>query len=189
MFRTSLLTRSICLRATTAAAPLTNAVKFSPLGFIRHNSSLDKLRDALATSETKGQQPAKEDDRFANINDLLSSTLAEASSPSSSTSFQRDFGLSRGERHPRDIAKRIREFGTNAGRTVYVTHGGVDAGFGSLTRVANENRIKYLQRVQARFIRPAKYRKQLRREWWRRHFKENFKKMMHQVNEATRRGY
>ncbi|CAH6718499.1 37S ribosomal protein Mrp21p, mitochondrial [[Candida] jaroonii] len=91
--------------------------------------------------------------------------------------------------HPRDVAKRIKITGPLAGRTINVTNNNVGASLKMLNSVIMSNKIRYLQRIQSRYIRPAKYRKQLKREWWRRKFSEEFKKLLAKVNDAKRKGY
>ncbi|KAI5959034.1 hypothetical protein CANMA_004158 [Candida margitis] len=137
-----------------------------------------------ASSATKYANPAKSD---INIDDLLKSSIPDLSF---SESMNERFGFEANRQPtPREVAKGIREFGTNAGRTVDVNYNNLARAFTQIKRVGNENKIRYLQKIQSRYIRPAKYRKQLKREWWRRKFSGGFKDLLAQVNDARRRGY
>ncbi|KAI3404433.2 hypothetical protein KGF56_002730 [Candida oxycetoniae] len=123
-----------------------------------------------------------------NIDELLKSSIPELSFKDT---MNDDFGFEATSREPspREVARGIREFGTNAGRSVNVSYKNIPKAFTQVKRVVNENKIRYLQKVQSRYIRPAKYRKQLKREWWRRKFLVGFKDLLAQVNDARRRGY
>ena len=79
--------------------------------------------------------------------------------------------------------------GPIAGRSVDVQYGNFNRALGGIFTVVKSNKIRYLQKVQSRFIPPAKYRKQKKREWWRRKFAQGFKELMSQVRDAKRRGY
>lgn len=93
------------------------------------------------------------------------------------------------EADPRLVAKRMRVNDHNAGRIVDLKFNNISQGLAMNRRLVKENKIRYLAKVQKRFIRPGKYKGQLRREWWRRHFKSGFRDMLSQVNDARRRGY
>ncbi|KAG5416903.1 hypothetical protein I9W82_005633 [Candida metapsilosis] len=136
-------------------------------------------------STKKDASPAKETN--INIDDLLKSSIPNLSF---SESINERFGFEANRQPtPREVAKGIREFGTNAGRTVDVNYNNLARAFTQIKRVGNENKLRYLQKIQSRYIRPAKYRKQLKREWWRRKFSSGFKDLLAQVNDARRRGY
>lgn len=156
----------------------------------KNDSVRDQLYEAvksngnnISTSSTTNK-PSLDDSLFDVLNNLDSNTQ------SSDKAFQDDLGLSSATQiHPRDIAKNIRMSGPLAGRTVDVNSGAVSYGVNSINTILRTNKIRYLQRVQSRYIPPAKYRKQLKREWWRRRFLQGFKGLMAQVNDAKRRGY
>ncbi|CCG20416.1 hypothetical protein CORT_0A00230 [Candida orthopsilosis Co 90-125] len=144
---------------------------------VRFNST-NKVASSAKYSKTESN---------INIDDLLKSSIPDLSF---SESMSERFGFDTNRQPtPREIAKGIREFGTNAGRTVDVNYNNLARAFTQIKRVGNENKLRYLQKIQSRYIRPAKYRKQLKREWWRRKFSSGFKDLLAQVNDARRRGY
>lgn len=163
--------------------------------FNSNNANIDQLKSIFGDSKSTSPQNSESTEKQSlNIDDLLNSSIPEPKSPSSAfpTSFSLHdrFGFEQTRQPtPREVAKNIREFGTNAGRTVDVNYNNISRSFNQMKRVVNENKIRYLQRIQSRYIRPAKYRKQLKREWWRRKFAAGFKDLLHQVNDARRRGY
>ncbi|KAG7663281.1 uncharacterized protein J8A68_003195 [[Candida] subhashii] len=186
MFRTT-LSRNLGLRVVPS-----NPLKLHALGLVRYNSTNEKLRNAIGFDQwttTNDKSKSQERSSFSNINDLLDSTISEARSSHTTTPFARDFNVTQVEYDPRQAARQIHLIGTNAGRLVNVPTGSPSRGFSLVRGVVSQNKLRYLQRIQERYIRPAKLRKQQRREWWRRHFKRNFKIMMGQVGQAVRRGY
>ncbi|CAK9436515.1 mitochondrial 37S ribosomal protein bS21m [Lodderomyces beijingensis] len=155
-----------------------SAVSYAP---VRFNSLFSPSPDPKNLG-SKQEKKSKID-----IDELLKSSIPELSFKDT---MDNHFGLeSNRQPTPREVAKGIREFGPNAGRIVEVYHQNVAKSFSANSRLNSTNKIRYLQKIQSRYIRPAKYRKQLRREWWRRHFSAGFKDMMAQVNDARRRGY
>ncbi|KAI5966717.1 uncharacterized protein KGF55_000126 [Candida pseudojiufengensis] len=139
------------------------------------------------SSVPKPQQPTQQKDTKINIDELLKSSIPELSFQDS---ISERFGFDTNRQQtPREVAKGIKEFGTNAGRSIDVNYNNLSRTFIQIKRLNNENKIKYLQKIQSRYIRPAKYRKQLKREWWRRKFSSGFKDLLAQVNDARRRGY
>lgn len=152
---------------------------FRPLGVftpvsVRYNSS---FKDLLF------KEPKKKNENEFILNEMVNNiTLNEADRNHLTP-------VTPPETSPRDIAKTIRMHGPVAGRTVDVHNNNMGKALGGLNSLANASKIRYLKQIQSRFIRPAKYTKQKRREWWRRKFAVGFKDLMGQVNDARRRGY
>ncbi|KAI5950732.1 hypothetical protein KGF54_003806 [Candida jiufengensis] len=139
------------------------------------------------TQQPQSQQSQQSKDTKINIDDLLKNSIPELSFKDSITER---FGFETNRQQtPREVAKGIKEFGTNAGRSIDVNYNNLSRTFVQIKRLNNENKIRYLQKIQSRYIRPAKYKKQLKREWWRRKFSSGFKDLLAQVNDARRRGY
>lgn len=177
----SMLVQGLGMRATPA--------RYFSGSILRLNEKSDSVRDQLyeaVRANDNGDKPSKpslDDSLFEVLNNLDAKPLSD-------NHFQDDLGLGKStQMHPRDIAKNIRMNGPIAGRTVDVSPGGVSYGIYGVNTILRSNKIRYLQRVQSRFIPPAKYKKQLKREWWRRRFFQGFKGLMAQVNDAKRRGY
>ncbi|KAI5967611.1 hypothetical protein KGF57_000305 [Candida theae] len=166
-----------------------NSALATPL--LRPSASVTSLRvipfRCSSTSNDKSAAKASKTESNINIDDLLKQFIPNLSF---SESINERFGFEANRQPtPREVAKGIREFGTNAGRTVDVNYNNLARAFTQVKRLGNENKIRYLQKIQSRYIRPAKYRKQLKREWWRRKFSAGFKDLLAQVNDARRRGY
>ncbi|ODV82136.1 uncharacterized protein CANTADRAFT_93328 [Suhomyces tanzawaensis NRRL Y-17324] len=152
----------------------------------RFNSSFDQLNAAVKQSNKKGSQ--ENASTVSDINDLLNSSL-ELPETSYLGKKNNEYGLGNMVPNPRDVAKSIRQNGPIAGRTVDVHYNSIGKALYSLNGININNKIRYLQNIQSRHIRPAKYTKQKRREWWRRKFSDGFKELMGQVQDARRRGY
>lgn len=193
MFR-SILGKNL-IQSVSALNSSQQVVRTSFVRFNSNNANLDQLKSIFGDSKSTTKQASESTNKQSlNIDDLLNSSIPEAKSPSTTFpttfSLHDKFGFEQNRQPtPREVAKNIREFGTNAGRTVDVNYNNISRSFNQMRRVVNENKIRYLQRIQSRYIRPAKYRKQLKREWWRRKFAAGFKDLLHQVNDARRRGY
>lgn len=157
---------------------------------VRLNSSFDELAKAMKQQTGKKDSTTKERNTSAinDIDNLLSSTF-DFQNNSHYTNKSNDYILDNSLKHPRDVAKSSRLHGPIAGRTVDVQYGNFNRALGGIFTVVKSNKIRYLQKVQSRFIPPAKYRKQKKREWWRRKFSLGFKELMSQVRDAKRRGY
>lgn len=159
---------------------------------VRFNSSLDELKKVVKQGGTK----ENEDQKFSAIS-TIDSLLKEGagdgfgsgsgSGNSSNNGSEYMFGNS--VPHPRDVASGIRLQGPIAGRTIDVQYGNLGRAISGVLTVIRSNRIRYFKKVQTRYIRPAKYQKQRRREWWRKTFSHGFKELMSQVRDAKRRGY
>lgn len=166
---------------------------YTPIRFNSNNANLDQLKSIFNQSNEKSTTTNDSQTKSTlNIDDLLSNSILETRERPQSNSFgvYDKFGFEQTRQPtPREVAKNIREFGVNAGRTVDVSYNNISRSFAQVKRVVNDNKIRYLQRIQSRFIRPTKYRKQLKREWWRRRFSQGFKELLHDVNDARRRGY
>lgn len=157
---------------------------------VRFNSSFDELAKAMKQPNNKKEDNNKDRNSSAisDIDNLLSSTF-DFQSNSHYSNKSNDYILDNSLKHPRDVAKSIRLQGPIAGRSVDVQYGNFNRALGGIFTVVKSNKIRYLQKVQSRFIPPAKYRKQKKREWWRRKFSQGFKELMSQVRDAKRRGY
>ncbi|KAK6331076.1 hypothetical protein TWF718_003263 [Orbilia javanica] len=78
--------------------------------------------------------------------------------------------------------------GSTAGRSIGVRGGDVAGAFMQLRRVCNENQIARDANAQRFYERPGVKKKRLRRERFRRRFKESFKRMVSTVLEMKRQG-
>ncbi|KAK6496525.1 hypothetical protein TWF481_002539 [Arthrobotrys musiformis] len=78
--------------------------------------------------------------------------------------------------------------GSNAGRSIAVRGGDVAGAFVQLRRVCTENSISRDAAAQRFYERPGVKKKRLRRERFRRRFKESFKRMVSTVLEMKRQG-
>lgn len=150
----------------------------------------DQLLEAVKQpSNQNNSQPSTRPSLHESLFSVLDNTDTR---PLSDQNLQDDLGLSSNAAsriHPRDVAKNIRVNGPLAGRTVDTSAGGVSYAVGGINSIIRNNKIRYLQRIQSRYIPPGKYKNQLKREWWRRRFFQGFKGLMAQVNDARRRGY
>lgn len=158
------------------------------IGFVakRYNSSFEQLSNLIKQSTLKDGQ-TKVDHNSSTVNHVNELLQTPAKDEYFRGAKNYDFGAT--AKHPRDVAKSIRVQGPPAGRTVDVQYGNLGFALGGLRNVLRANRINYFKKVQARHIPPAKYKKQRKREWWRRRFSEGFKDLMAQVKDAKRRGY
>ncbi|KAK6521936.1 hypothetical protein TWF281_002511 [Arthrobotrys megalospora] len=77
---------------------------------------------------------------------------------------------------------------STAGRSVAVRGGDVAGALMQLRRVCNENQIARDANAQRFYERPGMKKKRLRRERFRRRFKESFKRMVSTVLEMKRQG-
>ena len=151
----------------------------------RSNKQFDQLVNAV---KTETPQKSEVDDLLANVQDNSNANINNIFMSSSQGSYNDDiFGPS--QVHPRYIAKNIRVNGPLAGRTVDVHGGKLSYGLSGINAIVRNNKIRYLYNVQSRFIPPAKYKKQLKREWWRNNFAKGFKELLGEVKDAKRRGY
>lgn len=141
----------------------------------------DMLQSQLLDNQPSQPKSSLDESLFGILNDLDKKSLSEST-------LYKDLGLST-KINPRDVAKKIRVTGVLAGRTVDMIPGVVSYGIHSIRVLSKANKIRYLQSIQRRYIRPAKYRKQKKREWWRRRFQEGFKDLLAKVIDARRRGY
>jgi small subunit ribosomal protein MRP21 len=157
-----------------------------PLLFVstRFNSSFDQLSKAI----NQGKPDSENSNSVTDINELLNSSL-ETPDTSYLNSKSNEYGLGEIVPHPRDVAKNIRIQGPMAGRVVDVNYGNLNRALVNMRHVISQNKIRPLQKLQSRYVRPAKLRKQMKREWWRRKFSAGFKDLMSQVTDARRRGY
>ncbi|KAK6202457.1 uncharacterized protein RJT21DRAFT_118492 [Scheffersomyces amazonensis] len=160
-----------------------NGVGINPMAVsTRFNSDFTKKLN------TKDESKKKSKSSISDINDLLNSSLEHTDSSLFKSKSSQYISMDLVPQ-PRDTAKKVKILGPSAGRAVDVQHNGLGRAFGQLRRLTFDNRIKHFQRVQERHIRPAKYRKQKKREWWRNKFSDGFKDLMAQVTDARRRGY
>lgn len=157
----------------------------------RFNSNFDQLSNLIKQSTlSKTDKPEVSETNTLNVNDLLANqSTGNVPTPNYFSSRTKDYSFTSTVKHPRDVAKGIRMNGPIAGRNVEVTYNNLGYAISGLRRVLSSNRIKYFKITQARYIRPAKYRKQRKREWWRKRFALGFRDLMSQVQDAKRRGY
>lgn len=162
----------------------TRLFHMTKLNFNKAEEDLVRKQLFEAVKVNKKSETTKIDDSLFDVLNNLDSK------PVFKENFNDDLGLGKiTQVHPRDIAKNIRVNGPLAGRTIDIHPGGVSYGLSSLNAVIRSNKVRYLKKIQSRYIPPAKYRKQLKREWWRRRFLSGFKELMAKVNDARRRGY
>ncbi|KAK6460542.1 hypothetical protein DFJ63DRAFT_229310 [Scheffersomyces coipomensis] len=164
-------------------SPAVNNISRSVLA-TRFNSDFNNFKNNSINQSKESKRGAT----ISDINDLLNSSLEHTDS-NIFNSKSSQYGTLDLAPQPRDTAKKIKIFGPLSGRTIDVQHNSLGRAFGQIRRLGFDNRIKYFQKVQERYIRPAKYRKQKKREWWRKKFSEGFKDLMAEVNDARRRGY
>lgn len=176
-----------CLRSAIRPTPVIK--RFGMIESIRMKSSFEEL--SKATERQDLSKELIENNRNANaINDvesLLASTLDMTDTLNNQGT--NDYMLQNSLKHPRDVAKSIKLTGPMAGRTVDVHHGNLGRALANLNSLIRANKIRYLKKVQARHIPAGKYKKQKKREWWRRKFSQGFKELMAEVRDAKRRGY
>lgn len=175
MFRTLLGVRPF----TRAGVPSS-----AQLRAVRLNSSFDQLTKAVRGLENTERNTST----VLDVDSLLKGAV-EPQSPSHFGRATDNLLFENTLKHPRDVARGMRVLGPLAGRTVEVPFNNIGAALGGLNNTIRLNKIRYLQKVQKRFIPPAKYAKQKKREWWRRQFSHGFKELMAQVRDAKRRGY
>lgn len=153
----------------------------------RYKSTAEKN----ASSE---QGPASKSQEYASpiikdIDSLLNASVQSSRQDYGSADFKNTFSMSSPMANPRDVAKSISPVSPQSGRSVDVHFGNLNKAIKDVNNMVRTNRLPYFVKVQKRFIRPAKYAKQIKREWWRRKFSDGFKDLMGQVRDARRRGY
>ncbi|RLV82567.1 hypothetical protein JA9_003772 [Meyerozyma sp. JA9] len=163
-----------------------SAVTSPPSVSIIQNRLLSSSRLYL-NNNTPSNADKSKSQAIADVDNLLNETSNFHANSFSNRSKDRMFDIS--VKHPRDVAKSIRVQGPIAGRSVDVQYGNFARSLSSMFAVVRSNKIRYLKKIQARHIPPAKLRKQKKREWWRRKFSSGFKELMAQVRDAKRRGY
>lgn len=100
-----------------------------------------------------------------------------------------DFSFGNLAKDPREVAKSINITGPASGRTVDVKFNNVGFAIGNVYSILRTNNVRAQWNLQKRFMRPAKYRKDKHRRWWRKQFAKGFSDLMAQVTDAKRRGY
>lgn len=130
---------------------------------------------------------AKQSTSMVEIDELLSKTPQLDNEPA--TQRYLDFLLGDEVKDPRDVAKSINISGPASGRSVDVKFLNVGFAVGSVALIIRTNNIKQQWHFQKRYIRPAKYRKEKKRQWWRQHFARGFSDLMADITDAKRRGY
>lgn len=180
--------RSVIYRnPLTVTARNINAGPKVGLFLVRFNSSFDQLKNVVNQNSAKDNSGSN-----SSTIDTIDNLLSETSNNANKLHFNNksdDYIFGNSIPHPRDVAKNIRLHGAIAGRTVDVQYGNFGRALSGVNSVIRNNKVRYLQKVQNRFIPPAKYAKQKKREWWRRRFSQGFKDLMSQVRDAKRRGY
>lgn len=116
-----------------------------------------------------------------------------ANSPDLQSSGQRkhyaDYSFGTTTKDPREVAKAINITGPASGRSVDVKFSNVAFAIGNVYSILKTNNVKGQWQVQKRYMRPAKYRKEKHRRWWKKQFAKGFSDLMAQVTDAKRRGY
>lgn len=116
-----------------------------------------------------------------------------ANSPDLQSSGQRknydDYSFGATAKDPREVAKAINITGPSSGRCVDVKFNNVAFAIGNVYSILKTNNVRGQWQVQKRYMRPAKYRKEKHRRWWRKQFAKGFSDLMAQVTDAKRRGY
>lgn len=177
MIRTLFARRSGALQqGLFSVAPQRSLPSFSPL---RKNSDLSEGERLRRRRNVKAE---------FDLDELLANSPKLTDSPAFS------FGKSSASRanaprDPREVAKSIPVSGPAAGRSLDVIQKSLGAAIGNMYRTIRTSNIRGTVMTQARFIRPAKYRKAKKSRWWKKHFALRFAEMMGDIKDAQRRGY
>lgn len=134
-----------------------------------------------------------------NNNSAGSSSPAQAGRNSTRGRFGRDLRLRNvgiqsmlgGEfqADPREMANKLKYTGPTAGRLVRVTHNNIAAAQRQLNTLVNVNKIKSTYYDQRFHIKPCKVKLAKRIANSKKHFNQEFKKLMNNIWAAKRRGY
>lgn len=124
---------------------------------------------------------------FFDIDSLIANSPGLQDSMTRNEKFD-NFAFGSSLRDPREVAKSINMFGPPAGRSVEV-RGNFMSSAGALRGIISRDQIKNMQKIQSRFIRPAKLRKMKKAIWWKKNFNEQFHYLMINIKDAKRRGY
>ncbi|EEQ41076.1 putative 37S ribosomal protein [Clavispora lusitaniae] len=100
-----------------------------------------------------------------------------------------EYSFGSSAKDPREVAKAINITGPSSGRSVDVKFNNVAFAIGNVYSILKANNVRGQWQVQKRYMRPAKYRKEKHRRWWRKQFAKGFSDLMAQVTDAKRRGY
>ncbi|CAI5755792.1 unnamed protein product [Candida verbasci] len=167
-----------------------NSTSQQPIKFDQEQIIQDQNKPEL-NNEEQSQQKSRSEQQLLNIDELLNISIPSIEDTLLDSRFTESYAYDPVIKppSPRDVAKSHRVMGTNAGRTVEIDYNNISKGFGQLNRLLRDNKVRYLQRIQARFIKPAKLRKQQNSERWRAHFKKHFKETLSLIKDAKRRGY
>lgn len=160
------------------------SARTTPLRFLSLSTSrfseFDELKDQLATKKN-ATTVFDIDELIANSPDLVDGNQARKRYD--------DFSFGSLAKDPREVAKSFNITGPASGRSVDVKFNNVGFAIGSVYSILRTNNVRLQWNLQKRFIRPAKYRKEKHRKWWRKQFAKGFSDLMAQVTDAKRRGY
>lgn len=153
----------------------------------RFKSTADQNDTLEKNSSRKPQETSSPIIR--DIDSLLNASVQSSRKDLDTNDFRNKFSMSSPIANPRDVAKSISPVSPLSGRSVDVHFNNINKAIKDVNNLVRSNRLPYFVKVQKRFIRPAKYAKQIKREWWRKKFSVGFKDLMSQVRDARRRGY
>lgn len=153
----------------------------------RSKSTADLKEASEKTSSPKPKETLSPIIR--DIDSLLNASVQSSRESFGNNDFKNKFSMSSAIANPRDVAKSISPVNPVSGRSVDVHFSNINKAIKDVNYLVRSNRLPYFVKVQKRYIRPAKYAKQIKREWWRRKFSDGFKDLMGQVRDARRRGY
>lgn len=142
--------------------------------------------DELKKAETK-DAPNRNTATFFDIDNLIANSPGLQDSTTSNLKFD-NFAFGSSLRNPREVAKSINMSGPAAGRSVAV-RGNLQPSISVFQLALKRDRIRLFHRYQLRFIRPAKFQKIKKMQWWKQNFRQQFQYLIINIKEAKRRGY
>lgn len=172
--------RLLNIGLSRSVVPLVNLRPFSIFFSLRND--FDELKNAKPKPQANRNAAT-----FFDIDSLIANSPGLQDSMTRNEKFD-NFAFGSSLRDPREVAKSINMFGPPAGRSVEV-RGNFLSSSGALRGLISRDQIKNMQKIQSRFIRPAKLRKMKKGIWWKKNFNEQFHYLMINIKDAKRRGY
>lgn len=167
-------------KPTNPAKPARNEITFG----VNFDDALP-IKDGFQDLARESRTPSKNFSAIADIDELL----RDAPGTTGKLSQLRFHDLGQTLKDPKDVARNINIMGPAAGRSVDVRSQNVSAAIKKCFLNLKQNNFRQQLMDQKRYIRPAKFRKEKKRRWWRRHFALKFSDLMEQIVDAKRRGY
>lgn len=180
MFRPTFARRFLGVSLQLSSLPIIGARHIST--FVPLRNEFDELKDSQPKGKLKRNTAT-----FFDIDSLIANSPGLQDTTTRNEKFD-NYAFGRSLRDPREVAKSINVLGPAAGRCVDV-RGNLPSSMGGLRNIIVKDNIKNMQKIQERFIRPAKLRKMKKAIWWKKNFKEQFHYMMIDIEDARRRGY